>query len=192
MTPSLLLLKNLGLDPDELEVAMRNVVARSEEAVQRIRNAPFLHAGTYVGHSGGKDSVLVHRLVTVALGDVPVIHTPKPKGIRNEVHPLTREFLYSRPFPILYLPDGLIQTEEYAKFSTQVDGTRRAEASRRDGRDVGLVIAGAERSREECPLYLPKGLFGKQYIYPIYDWSDAEVWAAIFELDIPFSMEYYA
>lgn len=189
-----ILLTNLKLEAsDILDCAVR-IDERIGEAIERICDMPFnAEHGLYVGHSGGKDSVLVRWLVDNALGThVPTVHTPKPKGIKNEVHPLTREFLYNIGRHMHYIPDGCIETPEYAAtFVTQVDGTRAAEASRRDGRDVGLIIGGQEVSRAECPLYLEKGLFGKQYVYPIYDWSDLEVWTAILAKHIPFSREYY-
>jgi 3'-phosphoadenosine 5'-phosphosulfate sulfotransferase (PAPS reductase)/FAD synthetase len=74
---------------------------------------------------------------------------------------------------------------------TQIDGTRRAEASRRDGRDVGVIIGGQEVSRTETPLYLEKGMFGRNFIYPIYDWTDEQVWATILLYSLPISREYF-
>jgi 3'-phosphoadenosine 5'-phosphosulfate sulfotransferase (PAPS reductase)/FAD synthetase len=187
-----ILLANLGLEASDIAVCARTIDARIEEARERILDMPFNGVyGVYVGHSGGKDSVLVRWLVDQTLDNVPTVHTPKPKGVKNEVHPLTKEFLYGLNRHIHYIPDGCIETSEFAHFVTQIDGTRAAEATRRDGRDVGLIIEGKEVSRAECPLYLEKGLFGKQYVYPIYDWSDLEVWAAILTKNIPFSREYY-
>jgi 3'-phosphoadenosine 5'-phosphosulfate sulfotransferase (PAPS reductase)/FAD synthetase len=75
-------------------------------------------------------------------------------------------------------------------YKTQIDGTRIAEHDRSNGRAVDVVIDGKQVSRKELPLYLENGLFGLNFVYPIYDWSDAEVWAAIAHYDIPFSEEY--
>lgn len=189
------LIARLGFTTNQvLHVCATQLADLVLESEKRIRYSPFDRLGSYVGHSGGKDSVLVRWLVDRTWGqvegpEIPTIHTPKPMGVRNEVHPLTREFLYAMRRPILYLPDG----SAFSKFGlkTQIDGTRASEAERRDGRDVGLVIRGEERSRTDTPLYLEDGLFGQQYVYPIFDWSDLQVWSAILYYGIPFSDEYY-
>lgn len=195
MIPARVLLNTLGIEYLDYHNCLPNIHVRMTEACNRILDMPFKSrpdAQVYVGHSGGKDSVLVRWLADNTLGTrVPTIHTPKPWGIKNAVHPLTKEFLYNLNRPIMYLPDGYLETNAYSHFKVQIDGTRQAEADRRDGRDVGLIIEGKEVSRTETPLYLKKGLFGKSYCYPIYDWSDVEVWTAIFAYDIPFSREYY-
>jgi 3'-phosphoadenosine 5'-phosphosulfate sulfotransferase (PAPS reductase)/FAD synthetase len=187
-----IIIERQALDRNKLCDATASIHTLVEEAGQRIFGMPFRIIGSvvYVGHSGGKDSVLVRWLTDRALGPgVMTIHTPKPSGIRNEVHPLTKEFLYSLNRPILYVPDG--ENLPRLGYKVQIDGTRVAEADRRDGRDIGLIVEGREVSRTETPLYLTSGLFGQNFCYPIYDWSDEEVWAAIFHYDIPVSPEYY-
>lgn len=198
---------DLGGSLADFEFAALNIHEKVSEAIKRIEESPFtgFPYSHYVGHSGGKDSVLVRfivdqisvRFVAGQINSVrrgtylPTVHTPKPSGVRNAVHPLTREFVYSLDRPVLYIPEGHTETTlKRFQLSVQIDGTRRAEASRRDGRDVGLIVNGEERSRSEVPLYLDNGLFGLRFIYPIYDWSDFEVWAAIFAYDIPYSEEY--
>lgn len=189
-----IIIERQGLDRVELAYSIVTNAVRIDKALKRILNMPFLRdpfqGGVYVGHSGGKDSVLVRWLTDKVLGSgVMTVHTPKPTGVRNEVHPLTKEFLYGLNRPVLYVPDG--ESLPKLGYTIQIDGTRIAEADRRDGRDVGLVVEGKEVSRNETPLYLEKGLFGQKFCYPIYDWSDEEVWAAIFHYDIPLSPEYY-
>jgi len=177
----------IGVDPAEFLAAQSEVPAKVATAVQRIKNMPFAIESTYVGHSGGKDSVLVRYLADLAIDYLPTVHSTKPEGVPNEVHPLTREFLYEQPRVITYSPLDLMPSLGY---KTQIDGTRIAEHDRSNGRAVDVVIDGKQVSRKELPLYLENGLFGLNFVYPIYDWSDAEVWAAIAHYDIPFSEEY--
>jgi len=186
----LTIMQRQGITAAALAEAFEHVDAKIEEAVQRIRSAPFPADLTrYVGHSGGKDSILVRYIADRMTPGMMTIHTPKPKGVRNEVHPATKEFLYSLDRPVLYVPEHC--DIKHMGYRIQIDGTRAAEADRRDGRDVGLIVEGKEVSRKETPLYLENGLLGLSFIYPIYDWSDVEVWAAIFAHNIPVSPEYY-
>ncbi len=187
------LISLLGFTPNQVAHTIEQLPALVEESVKRIKFAPFdIDHSMYVGHSGGKDSVLVRWLADLALPDLKLltVHTPKPTGIRNEVHPITQQFLYGLNRPVLYLPDGNAEVFEAFGLKTQIDGTRAAEASRRDGRDVGVVVRGEERSRANMPLYLENGLFNRQFVYPIFDWTDLQVWAAIIHYEIPFSDEY--
>ncbi len=189
------LLAKLGFTVDQVEhVANTQVPQLVTDAIIRIQASPFdIADGAYVGHSGGKDSVLVRWLADEAVPeyDLLTVHTPKPDGIRNAVHPITQKFMYDLGRPVLYLPDGSGDIFDKYGLKTQIDGTRAAEASRRDGRDVGVIMDGKECSRADMPLYLGKGLFDRQFVYPIYDWSDIQVWAAILHHDIPFTAEYY-
>lgn len=165
------------------------MIEKINKAISRIQNAPFPKNGVYVGHSGGKDSVLVTHLAFEALGKtVPVVHTPKVSG-SNAVHPATRDFLYNLPYPVLYLPPTS-EIPNGLRLNTQIDGTRRYEHSRQDGRSTNVVIDGKEISRENMPMYVEEGLFGKSFIYPIYDWTDDEVWEAHKLLNLPVSKEY--
>lgn len=190
------LIEELGFSSlAHVEHVMEQVPGLMEEAIKRIKYAPFGEDGMFCGHSGGKDSVLVRYIVDQAIGDhVLTVHTPKPEGVRNAVHPFTKEFLYALDRPVLNIPVEMfhdMDVMERFNMVTQIDGTRAAEAERRDGRDVGVVVRGEERSRADMPLYLEDGLFGLQFVYPIFDWTDQQVWAAIFLYDIPFTKEYY-
>lgn len=176
----------------DIEDAATTISERVAEAVLRLQDSPFEVSGTYCGHSGGKDSVLVRYLADLANTAPITLHTVKPDGVRNAVHPLTRQFLYDcQDRPLVYVPERYMEDvlEQYG-LTTQIDGTRASEAYRRDGRDVGLVVNGESRSRSEIALYMANGLFGLNFIYPIHDWTDAEVWAAIFVYGIPYSPEY--
>ena len=75
-------------------------------------------------------------------------------------------------------------------YQLQIDGTRRQEATRTDGRSTDIVCNGQSMNRAQMPMLVPRGLFDMTFFYPIVEWTDAQVWAAIAYLDIPFSREY--
>lgn len=170
-----------------------------DETVKRLQNLDLYtqYADTfYTGHSGGKDSCLINALVSMAYGEldsdtnkwkcyVSVIHTVKPL----ETHPLTIKFLYdlSATQIIHYVPK-----EDHLSLGLkcQIDGTRIAEATRNDGRSTNFVTNGVEKSRTELTFFVPNSLFGLDFVYPIFDWSDDEVWAALEYLQVPISPEY--
>ena len=143
-----------------------------------------ISAGFCVGHSGGKDSNVVHYLANVELGlKLPVAHTSKTKGF-NAIHPATLLHLYSRPFPIELYPEG---TD--FPYRGQIDGTRADEAERLE-KSNDLIVNGQAINRKYMEPYNPSGLFGMKFIYPIFDWNDAMVWAFHLRGNLPFSDEY--
>ncbi len=142
-----------------------------------------------VGHSGGKDSVLVRALADLAgFGSLDTVHNPKLEG-SNAVHAHTRELLYEMATfrPVMHIPAHAMAKSGY---QLQIDGTRRQEATRTDGRSTDIVCNGQSMNRAQMPMLVPRGLFDMTFFYPIVDWTDAQVWAAIAYLDIPFSREY--
>lgn len=174
---------------DDINVAIDRVPALVTEAIRRLRESPFDVQSMYIGHSGGKDSVLVTYLADQAFGDeaLPTIHNTKPDGVENAVHPLTQKFLYGLDRVITYMP---LSASLPPELTTQIDGTRISEWNREDGRSVDVIKNGQSVSRRELELYMENGLFGRNFVYPIFDWSDVEVWAAIHVLNIPYSPEY--
>lgn len=180
------LLSHLGFTQEDYIRTCVTLQAKEDQAKQRLYNHPFPSDGIYTGHSGGKDSVVVQYLADQCL-TCPTVHTPKFGNSANQVHALTRQFLYQQPRIIQYVPANLHSTLGYR---TQIDGTRIAEFSRQDGRSTTFIYNGQERSREELTEYVPNGLFGLNFIFPIYDWSDLEVWSFILDRKIPFSKEY--
>lgn len=142
-----------------------------------------------VGHSGGKDSVLVRALADLAgFGSLDTVHNPKLEG-SNAVHAHTRELLYEMATfrPVMHIPAHAMAKSGY---ELQIDGTRRQEATRTDGRSTDIVCNGQSMNRAQMPMLVPRGLFDMTFFYPIVDWTDAQVWAAIAYLEIPFSREY--
>lgn len=159
-------------------------------AIQRLKNLGQA-SSVYVGHSGGKDSVVVHHLAMKAYGNVPVVHTPKITGF-NAVHPDTIDFLYQLSATHgLYIVPGSKFKEflDDHNLDTQVDGTRRDECDRLD-RSADVVIDGKTISREEMPVFTVGGVFGQSSIFPIVDWSDDDVWEYIRQEGIAVSKEY--
>jgi 3'-phosphoadenosine 5'-phosphosulfate sulfotransferase (PAPS reductase)/FAD synthetase len=175
-------------DHAEFSEALINVPHLVDQAIERLRNSPFDQEHLFLGHSGGKDSILVTYLADLAFGfeEIPIIHNPKPTGVENQVHPLTQEFLYrlAAKRNILYSPT----IPEW--FKVQIDGTRIVEWTREDGRSVDIIKDGQSVSRKDMTLYMEHGLFDRSFIYPIFDWQDVEVWAAIYRYSIPYSPEY--
>ena len=142
-----------------------------------------------VGHSGGKDSVLVRALADLAgFGSLDTVHNPKLEG-SNAVHAHTRELLYEMATfrPVMHIPAHAMAKSGY---QLQIDGTRRQEATRTDGRSTDIVCNGQSINRAQMPMLVPRGLFDMTFFYPIVEWTDAQVWAAIAYLEIPFSREY--
>ena len=142
-----------------------------------------------VGHSGGKDSVLVRALADLAgFGSLDTVHNPKLEG-SNAVHAHTRELLYEMATfrPVMHIPAHAMAKSGYR---LQIDGTRRQEATRTDGRSTDIVCNGQSMNRAQMPMLVPRGLFDMTFFYPIVEWTDAQVWAAIAYLEIPFSREY--
>ena len=142
-----------------------------------------------VGHSGGKDSVLVRTLADLAgFGSLDTVHNPKLEG-SNAVHAHTRELLYEMATfrPVMHIPAHAMAKSGY---QLQIDGTRRQEATRTDGRSTDIVCNGQSMNRAQMPMLVPRGLFDMTFFYPIVEWTDAQVWAAIAYLEIPFSREY--
>lgn len=163
---------------------------KKADTIQKLREFRAQHMDHlfYIGHSGGKDSVVITHLTDLAFpGEhehFPLVHTPKP-GI---THPKTIEFLYQLDRKVIYCPAK--DHAELIWFDVQIDGTRMAEFDRTDGRSTDVVVEGRSVSRQKMTFYVKQGLFGLSFLYPIYDWSDAEVWEHIKEYGLAVSEEY--
>lgn len=139
-----------------------------------------------VGHSGGKDSVVVRHLTDLIDQNIRTFHTPKPYGV-NSVHPETVKFLYGLDRPVVHLP-AKFNISDY--IDVQIDGTRIEEASRDNGRSTTFVRDGVDVDRKLLTPFVENGLFGISYIYPIYNWTDEQVWAYIIQKELHVSPEY--
>jgi 3'-phosphoadenosine 5'-phosphosulfate sulfotransferase (PAPS reductase)/FAD synthetase len=161
------------------EISLYDATQRACDLIAR-----HVRVGFCVGHSGGKDSNVVHYLSNLEMGlNLPVAHTSKTTGF-NAIHPATLRHLYSRPFPIELYPEGT-----NFPYKGQIDGTRADEAERLN-KSNDLIVNGEAINRKYMQPYNPVGLFGLQFIYPIFDWNDEMVWAFHLKHDIPFSDEY--
>jgi 3'-phosphoadenosine 5'-phosphosulfate sulfotransferase (PAPS reductase)/FAD synthetase len=159
-----------------------------ESAIALIKKyAKIYPQDIFLGHSGGKDSCVIQHLALTALNtQLPILHNPK-----GDTHPDTIAFLYkiSKTTQVINVPSGLMQSVIGKSKMCQIDGTRRDEHSR-DDRSTDLIIAGKNISRKDMPSVVENGIFGMTIIYPIYDWTDKEVWTYIKENDISVSAEY--
>ena len=186
------LLESQKIEPSEVfGISGLAIQAQIDETCLKFQMLKSLYKGEEmcVGHSGGKDSVLVRALADRAgFGSLDTVHNPKLEG-SNAVHAHTRELLYEMAAfrPVMYIPANAMAKSGY---KLQIDGTRRQEATRTDGRSTDIVFDGQSISRAHMPMLVPRGLFDLTFFYPIVEWTDAQVWAAIAYLEIPFSREY--
>jgi len=161
------------------------------EAIARIQKWSSRYGETmYLGHSGGKDSCVITDLVLRAeRSDVMIVHNPKP-----ETHPETVKFLYefAQVYPIVFVPPiKMGDFVEMMGFDAQLDGSRRAEHNRTE-RSTDIIIDGKNVSRERMKSVVEEGIFGLTILYPIYDWTDDEVWEYIETYKVRISDEYKA
>jgi len=157
----------------------------------------------FVSHSGGKDSCVVYDLVKTALGDgeFPVIHNVKPLlgtsgteiGALTEMHPETLEFLYSKVASVH--PVYFFHASEMKDFidvtcaRASIDGSRLCEYTRK-GKSSEFIKNGKNVSRSEMTDYIENGLFGLNQCFPIFDWSDDDVFDYIEHFALDISEEY--
>lgn len=184
------------LDPGLLQASLNHARSMVHKASLRLMEVIRQHglntSSLFVGHSGGKDSVVAHFVAMHALGkNLPLVHTTKLGTQRNAPHPATVQFLYNLTYEhhIVFRP---LESEDHPSipYMIQIDGTRMLEAERSDGRSTDLVFDGQTINRRDMKVFNPSGLFGLRFIYPIFDWTDHDVWATIFWFGLPFSEEY--
>lgn len=155
-----------------------------------IRSATFASKNsTFLGHSGGKDSCVILYLTKIVCPTIRVVHNPKVS-----THEKTIEFLYTlgMEHKIELVPFAdmsyYIRTNN---LSIQIDGSRRDEATRTDGRSTNIIKNGKDVNREDMPEIVKGGIFGLTILYPIVSWTDKEVWEFIRSRKIPVSEEYH-
>lgn len=135
-----------------------------------------------LANSGGKDSLVIYTLAKEIGADIPVIHsntTIDPPGTLKYIRqymPDTQIITPPESFYQIVTRKGLpkararfcceILKERYSIGKNSIEGVRSAESQNRKGRDY--ISCDTRKSMQ-----------GAQHIYPIYDWTDEEVWAFI-------------
>ena len=155
----------------------------------------------YLGHSGGKDSAVILHLALqvfkpediVIIHNVKPLYEDKPKG-KTDTHIETLKYLYEYVIPqvkevIFITPNKMEDTLKFHNLDCQIDGTRIEENNRVD-KSATFIENGVEKSRKELKPFVETGLFGISFCYPIYDWTDDDVYNYIKDNKIKISKEY--
>lgn len=166
--------------------------AKVETALGLIRdNAEKFGDKIYAGTSGGKDSAALRHL-TESLGlKIEWVHNAKPYPF---THPYTVELLYSAAIDGQDLNfvhrDHMGDFIKQRGYQAQLDGSRRAEFDRTDGKCTTVMLDGEDINREQMPPVLENSLFGLTFVYPMYDWSDQDVFDYLEANNVYLSPEY--
>lgn len=173
-----------------------------DEALARIKTVyARFGSGMFSGHSGGKDSVVLLHLAQQVSKDITIVHNVKPLlgtsgdplAALSEVWPETLAFMYST-----VCKENEVQFMHSSKMKgwiarnqmkCQLDGARACEWDRQ-GKSSDLIVNGINVSRKNMPAFVEEGIFGLSIAYPIFDWSDAEVFAYIEDNNLALSEEY--
>jgi 3'-phosphoadenosine 5'-phosphosulfate sulfotransferase (PAPS reductase)/FAD synthetase len=160
-----------------------------KESLRRIRsNVATYGESIFLGHSGGKDSCVIMHLAKQVAPNMLVVHNPKPSSSIATI-----QFLYQMAVgrQITFVP--IMDMERFTlrhRLTMQIDGSRMAEAYRTDGRSNNIIENGKEISRDIMKVTAWRGLFGLTFLYPIFDWTDRDVWDYIKMMQIKVSDEY--
>lgn len=142
--------------------------------------------GMFVATSGGKDSTVILDLALKINPFITIVHNPK-----HNTHPDTIRFLYdiSQTNFINYVPLKFMQQFiRENNLKCQIDGTRISEFDRVD-KSADIIINGQNVSRTEMSDH-GVGIWGLENIYPIYEWSDDDVFNYCRVNKLPLSREY--
>jgi len=184
---------------------MSNIENKTIIALERIRKAFDNNGRVISGHSGGKDSVVINDLITKAGCDsrrYAIVHNVKPLlgtsgdpvAALTEMHPATLEFLYTNVCleqTLTFLHASKMKNWVTNNHITcQIDGSRLCEYTR-SGKSSEFIVNGKSVSRSEMTEYIENGIFGLNMSYPIFDWSDTDVFDYIALNDLKISNEYY-
>lgn len=149
----------------DIRLALAELDQKVLEAQSRIRKAVAMcqHSAVCIGHSGGKKSAVVCSLTQDLYPDVDVIHRARPDKV-DAVRPESLQYLYSLPFVVKQYPRNIDPSVHYR---LQVDGTQGV-----------------------ANYFVADGASNLAYVYPIYDWAEADVWAYLYAYSVPFSTKY--
>lgn len=182
---------------------MNTLNMKVDSALKHIEHAieAFGPNAIFLGHSGGKDSCVIYSLTKRLLPDAIVVHNVKPLlgtsgdpvAALTEQHPLTLEFLYTQVALVdtvqLLHSSRMVEFLERNCLRCQVDGARRSEAGRA-GKSANFIMDGQNVNRASLPSFVVEGIFGISMCYPIFDWTDDDVFQYLIENNVPFSDEY--
>lgn len=173
-------------------------------ALMHIQHAVGQNRRVITGHSGGKDSVVIHDLVSKAVNAQEIygtVHNCKPLlgtsgdpvAALTEVHLSTLKFLYTNvcqdwTVTFLYAKDMPAWLHEN-EIECQIDGSRVSEHDRA-GKSSMFIVDGKPVSRLDMVPYVLNGIFGLNMCYPIWDWFDYDVFRYIDENNLEISKEY--
>jgi predicted phosphoadenosine phosphosulfate sulfurtransferase len=88
------------------------------------------------------------------------------------------------------MPAIMMQDFVYANNLTcQIDGARVSEAER-PGKSSNFIRDGQNVNRKELTPFVENGMFGLTVCYPIYDWTDDDVFDYLIDTEIEVSNEY--
>lgn len=164
---------------------LHNKIDRSKRFLEKVvETMDNLH----IANSGGKDSTVVYFLVKEMGLNLPVFHnntTIDPDGTLTFIREVMPETIINRPEETFYqlvarkaFPTRInrycceILKESGGIGKNTIEGVRASESTNRQGREY-----------IECDRR--PSMKGSQHIYPIYDWSDDDVWAYIRAKGLP-------
>lgn len=175
----------LKITPEAMDFHRSILDAMITETWMRIRSMPFNKEEAYVNHTGDLGSVVLtklcmeytHRFPKDAVTKFPVFNHSVDMKIFKQMKvlkscPARNELVFS---PV----SKIAQT-----YNTQINGMTA------DGPGLEtMVVRGEAWPRKQMPLYLESGADDFRYVYPIFDWSPAQLWAAILKYQLPLPME---
>jgi len=148
----------------------------------------------HIANSGGKDSTVVYFLLKDMGIELPTFHnitTIDPDGTLSFIRDTMPNTTFNHPKESFYdlverkaFPTRInrycceILKESGGIGKNTIEGVRASESTGRQGRDY-----------IECDRR--KIMKGSQHIYPIYDWTDSEVWQFIKERGLPVAPCYH-
>jgi phosphoadenosine phosphosulfate reductase len=161
---------------------------KEQRAIEFIQNIyKTINKPLYSGNSGGKDSAVLDYLLKksgIKYNSIYTNTTIDPIGTIKHIRQLYPHTIILQPTETFYqlverkgLPTRLNRycceyLKEYGSVGKVIfEGVRSAESRKRQGRDY--IQCDTRKWQKGC-----------QHIYPIYDWSDADVWRFIAEKQI--------
>ena len=195
-------MKGLERKKFELHAKQAGYARRVEEAERHIRATFEKYDTPYVSVSGGKDSTVLHHLVTQRCGydDVDVFHFDQGKlavpGAREHVETLIEEFGGTdcvRTSKAMY-DESMSQEERHSELHAGRHGWIRKLTEERDW-DVAMLGIRAEESARRRDRYTGSPpthvMSGRQVtVAPVHELTTEDVWAYIVENELPYHEQY--